>query len=557
MRRKILLFSVLLAIIATIGTSVLVTVASYRDFFDAIKKEVKAEASYISIGYELAAEDYLDGINHQTGHRLTIISHDGTVIHDSATISEQMDNHLDRPEVQDALRHGTGESTRFSDTRREQTYYYAMLLTDGTVLRMSSTTASIYDSYDGIIWIVALIVIFIFAVSIVIASLLTRRIVKPINAIDLEHPENNVVYDEILPLLKRIKEQRSQIDSQIRELDRGRQEFTAITENMNEGFLVLNRSGNVLSHNKSAMSLLGSHIVDTSGGNILSLNRSEAVREVVQSAMNGETDEKLADLNGRHCQIFANPVIEHDVVQGVILILMDVTEKQEREKLRREFTANVSHELKTPLTVISGYAEIMANNVAKPQDVPEFSQKIYREAARLIALVNDLMFLSGLEENLPPSKEPVDLLKLSEEVVRRLAPKAEERGVTLSVSGDSTEIMGIPTVLEEMIYNLLDNAIKYNNEGGSAFITVGHNSDTVWLFVTDTGVGIAKSEHERIFERFYRVDKSRSKAIPGTGLGLSIVKHSAMLHGAKIELDSDEGAGTTVKVRFSIGFGLL
>ena len=556
MRRRIFLFSMLLAIIAVIVTSVLITVASYYDFFSAVQQEVMAETSYISIGYELSGEEYLANFEKRTGHRLTIISPDGVVIYDSMEKSDRLDNHLTRPEVQDALRTGTGESTRYSDTSREQTYYYAMLLQDGSVLRMSSTTASILASYDDVFWIVALIVACVFAVSAVVVSLVTRRIVRPINSIDLDHPENNVVYDEILPLLKRIKEQRGQIERQIRELDRGRREFTAITENMKEGFLVLNRSGGILSFNKSAMSLLGTRITGSSGDNVLTLNRSEAFRTAVQSALDGETEEQVVELNGRRCQLFANPVMEAGVLQGVILMLLDVTEKQEREKLRREFTANVSHELKTPLTVISGYAEIMANSVARPQDVPEFSQKIFREAGRLIALVNDLMFLSGLEENMSSSKEskvPVDLLSLSEEVVRRLIPKAEERDITLSASGDSAEIQGIPSVLEEMIYNLLDNAIKYNREGGSAYITVRKEPGAVKLSVTDTGAGIAKAEHERIFERFYRVDKSRNKAIPGTGLGLSIVKHGAMLHDARIDIESDDGTGTMVTIRFSTG----
>ena len=553
MRRRIFLFSVQLAVIAIIVTSVLVTVASYHDFFEAIKQEVVAETSYISAGYELVGDRYLEILKHHTGHRLTIISADGIVIHDSAQNNERMDNHLDRPEVQAALLNGIGESTRYSNTSREQTYYYAKLLANGSVLRMSSTTASIFDSYDGIFWIVILIIVCVFAVSMAIASLVTRRIVRPINAINLDYPENNVVYDEITPLLKRIKEQRNQIENQIRELDRGRREFTAITENMDEGFLVLGRSGNILSFNKSAMRLLGTHTDNSLGNNVLTLNRSEAFRLAVQAALKGETEEQVVEMNGHLCQLFANPVMEDSAVQGVIILLMDVTEKQEREKLRREFTANVSHELKTPLTVISGYAEIMANSVAKAQDVPEFSQKIYREAGRMIALVNDLMFLSGLEENITPSKVQVNLFGLSEEIIRRLTPKADEYGVKLSISGDSLEIPGIPTVLEEMIYNLLDNAIKYNRDGGSVNISIRKEKWLIALSVSDTGTGIPKSEHERIFERFYRVDKSRNKAIPGTGLGLSIVKHGAVLHDARIELESEEGIGTSVTIRFTLG----
>ena len=551
MRRRIFLFSVLLAIVATIVTSVLVTVASYHDFFETIKREVVAEAAYIGRGYEHAGKDYLESLEHLAGHRITLISPDGMVLHDSVGPQEKMDNHLDRPEVQEAFETGTGESTRFSNTIQEQTYYYATLLTDGTVLRISSTTASILDSYDRIFWVVALIACLMFAVSIVIASLVTRRIVRPINAINLDRPEDNVVYDEIVPLLGRIKQQRDQIENQISELERERREFAAITGNMNEGFLVLGKSGKILSFNKSAMTLLASQSSVSLGDDILTLNRSEAFRSAVQLALEGKPEDQVIALNGRRCQLFANPVMEGDTVQGVVLLLMDITEKQEREKLRREFTSNVSHELKTPLTIISGYAEIMANSVAKPKDIPEFSQKIYREAGRLIALVSDLMFLSRLEEKVPPSKETVNLLNLSEEVIHRLAPKAEERGVTLSVSGDSLTISGIPSVLEEMIYNLLDNAIKYNREGGNACITVKKDRGAVVLSVSDTGVGIPKSEHERIFERFYRVDKSRNKTIPGTGLGLSIVKHGAMLYDAKIELESDEGIGTTVTVRFS------
>ena len=549
MRRRLLAFSVLLSIAAIIVTSVLVTAASYRDFFAAIKQEVKAETEYVRLGYELAGQDYIERLDLRNGHRVTLISFNGAVIYDSARDDALMDNHNERPEVRAARVDGAGESTRYSDTVRKQTYYYAVRLENGSILRMSSTTASILNSYDGIFWIVALIAVGVFAVSIAVASLVTRLIVRPINAIDLDNPENNIVYDELLPLLKRIKEQRGLIEGHIRELDRGRREFAAITESMNEGFLVLGRSGNVLSYNKSAMRLLGT--VGAAGGNILALNRSEAFRAAVQLALAGETEERIVELSGRRCEMFANPVVEDGAVQGVILLLMDVTEKQERDKLRREFTANVSHELKTPLTVISGYAEIMANGVARAQDVPEFSQKIYREAGRLIALVNDLMLLSGLEENASPPMETLDLRSLAEDVAHRLAPKAAERGVALAVTDEAAEIMGNPTVLEEMLYNLLDNAIKYNREGGTASIEIAREDGAVVLYVVDTGVGIPRSEHERIFERFYRVDKSRNKAVGGTGLGLSIVKHGAIMHDALLELVSDEGVGTTVKVWFA------
>ena len=553
MRRRIFLFSVLLAIAATIATSILVTMVSYNDYFDSIKREVIAEATYIVAGYNLGGEAYLQELAHPAGHRITLIAPGGEVLFDSTGNVEQMDNHGTRPEVLAALTaaDGKGECTRYSDTIREQIYYYATRLQDGSVLRISSATATMVASYDRLFWVVGLIVVFVFAVSVFIASLVTRRIVRPINAIDLDNPEKSAEYDEIVPLLRRIKEQHYQIETQIRTLDHERREFAAITANMKEGFLVLSRSGSVLSHNKSAHSILGTHIAAARGTNVLSLNRSEAFREVVEDALNGNTREQIVELNGRHCQLFANPVNENGELQGVILLLLDVSEKQEREKLRREFTANVSHELKTPLTVISGYAELLANGLVKPQDIIEFSQRIFKEAGLLIALVNDLMLLSGLEENAPPPRVSVDLTALSDRVVKRLAPRAEERGVTLCASGSAGEVSGIPSVLEELLYNLLDNAIKYNRDGGRAEITLQAERDTVVLRVSDTGVGIPATEHERIFERFYRVDKSRNKAVQGTGLGLSIVKHGALLHDAKLELESTEGVGTCVTLRFA------
>jgi two-component system phosphate regulon sensor histidine kinase PhoR len=296
----------------------------------------------------------------------------------------------------------------------------------------------------------------------------------------------------------------------------------------------------VLSYNKSALKLLGAHALHPIGMNILSLNRSSQFREAIQSALDGQPLEQIIGIAGRQCQLFVSPVTNEDAVQGLIVILMDVTEKQEREKLRREFTANVSHELKTPLTAISGYAEIMTNGLAKPEDVPEFSESIYLEAKRLIALVQDLMLLSSLEENTPPPKETVNLLALSEQVSSRLATKAAEFGVNVSVSGEPAKISGIPYVLEEMLYNLLDNAIKYNRRGGSAFITIQDENNHIILKISDTGIGIPKAEQTRIFERFYRVDKSHNKSIEGTGLGLAIVKHGAALHAATVQLESSE-----------------
>lgn len=549
MKRKIFLFSALLAFISVLLTSIVITIAAYNNFFHSMKREIMIEASYLQTGIDRFGMDYLSQLKAQQGHRVSIISYDGTVLFDSVSNPAQMDNHFNRPEVQAARTSGSGESTRFSNTLRQQTYYYAVLLEDGSVLRLSTQADSIIFTYDQNFWLVTLVVLMAFLLSAAIASLATRKIVRPINAIDLDRPELSVVYDEIVPLLTRIKNQRNQINKQMKELNRQQAEFSTVTDYMNEGLLVLDSDGTVLTFNKSALKLLNVHTIHPVGVNILSLNRSNQFRESIQAALEGLPQERIIEIAGRQCQLFVSPVKEAEILQGVIIILMDVTEKQEREKLRREFTANVSHELKTPLTAISGYAEIMMNGLAKLEDIPEFSQNIFKEAKRLIALVQDLMFLSSLEENTPPPKEPVNLLTLSSEVASRLSQKASEFHVTVSVSGDSVEILGIPSVLEEMIYNLLENAIKYNRSGGSASIHIQNQGDRIILKVSDTGIGIPKQDQARIFERFYRVDKSHNKAIEGTGLGLAIVKHGAALHHAGVHLESYE-AGSEFSVLF-------
>ena len=551
MRRRIFLLSALLAGLSVLVTAIFISWAGYDDFFEGIQHEVEAEAGYICAGYALAGEGYLDALDHPIGHRLTVIAPDGTVLHDSAEKPERMDNHLSRPEVQGALAGGAGESTRYSDTIREQTYYYAVLLEDGSVLRLSTTTASIFAAMGQLLWMAALIVLLVLGAAALVASRMTLRIVRPINSLDLEHPEHGEVYDELLPLLRRIREQRGKIDSQMAALDQGRREFAAITDHMREGFLVLDRTGGVLSYNKSALSLLGVHTVPPAVSNALAFNRSEGFRALVQSALGGKTDQRIVTVAGCQCQIFASPVVEGGAVRGIVLLLLDVTEQQGREALRREFTANVSHELKTPLTAISGYAEIMANGLTKPEDVPGFAGKIYAEAGRLIALVSDLMLLSGLEEGSRLEKEPVELLSLARAAALRLTSETETYGVALSVSGEAVTILGIPSVLDEMIGNLAENGIKYTPQGGRVSIHVTRQESGAVLTVTDNGIGIPKAEQGRIFERFYRVDKSHSRAIPGTGLGLSIVKHGAALHGGTIEVDSDGVSGTRVILRMA------
>ena len=553
MKRKIFFYLVLLAGIAVIATSVLVTITAHHDFYKAIQQEVIAEASYLRIAYEHSGDAFLAKTDHLPGHRLTIVLPDGEVLYDSTSNPGIMDNHIDRPEIQAALAAGVGESTRFSNTLHEQTYYYAVRLENGSVLRMSSTVASIIASYGNFFWLVVFIAGLVLLAAIGLASLITKKIVNPVNDIDLDCPENNVIYEELIPLLKRIKEQRFQIDAQMKELARGQREFSAITENMNEGFLVLDPNGKVLSFNQSAIKMLNLQNTGSSGDNILLFNRSEALRNIVQSALHGIPKEQIVEINGRQCLLFANPVIDNGSMHGVILLLMDVTEKQEREKLRREFTANVSHELKTPLTTISGYAEIISTGVAKREDIPRFAKQMYTEAQRLVTLVDDIMMLSKLDEGaVTPSREIVDLYLLTEEIVRRVSAPADALNIKITLDGKKVFVSVIRQVVDEMIFNILDNAVKYNIPGGSINILIHENRGEAVLRVADTGTGIPENEQERVFERFYRVDRSRGETIPGTGLGLSIVKHGAMLHNASINLVSNGSSGTTVILRFPI-----
>jgi two-component system phosphate regulon sensor histidine kinase PhoR len=574
LNRRIFTLSILLTGAAVLVTSVFIAVSAHSVFYDAVKRELILEASLIRAGYELTGEAYLENLPRTPGRRVTLIAPDGNVRYDNAMRTENMDNHLNRPEVQQALLTGNiGESTRFSETAQAQTYYYAMRLTDGNVLRVSGTTANLIDFIRPLYWQTPLIIAGMLLVSVGVVSLFTRRIIRPINAINLASPDEHIIYEELVPLLKRIREQHTHIERQMNELNRERREFTAVTNLMGEGFLVLDKTGKVLTCNESAARLLsaaGTPPEDLSGRNILAINREVNFRETVQRVLDGggathptnasllvpgaftPSVTQLVELHGRQCQLFANPVMENGNIQGVILLLMDITEKQERENLRHEFTTNVSHELKTPLTAISGYAEIIANGMVNAEETPGFAQNIYREAQRLIYLVNDIMYLSGLEENKTPERGTVNLFTLSQDIAQRLTVKAAEQNIKLSVTGTPAEIQGIPTVLDEMVFNLMENAVKYNRPGGSVSVNIYKNENAVVLTVSDTGIGIPKAEQSRIFERFYRVDKSRNSGIPGTGLGLSIVKHGAMLHRAEIEIKSGK-QGSSFIVRFAEG----
>ena len=521
----------------------------YQYFSDQMMTELESETWLVSRGVELDGMDYLKGLH--TTSRVTWVAADGTVLYDNEADASTMENHADREEIREALTSETGTAQRFSSTLSEQTLYVTQRLSDGTVIRLASAQKTVGLLLISMIQPILIILVLSLLLSAVLASRLSKGLIKPILSLDLEHPEDCETYDELTPLLSRLKRQNDTIQQQMNLLKQRQTEFAALTDNMSEGFLLLDRQGHVLSHNSGALRLLG--VEEPEGEvNVLVLNREEPFRQAVDEALSGKRSQQMLHLNGRYCKLLANPVLADGKPAGAVLVLLDVTEQEQRDELRREFTANVSHELKTPLTSISGIAEIMQSGMVKPEDIQSFAGDIYQEAQRLIALVEDIIRLSRLDEGAESlEREPVNLLSIAQDVARRLDSAAQKAGVTLKVMGLSVEVRGIPSVLDEMVYNLCDNAIKYNHPGGTVNVTVAPTDDgSAEVTVEDTGIGIPVEDQSRVFERFYRVDKSHSKEIGGTGLGLSIVKHGASLHGAQIHMDSQVGRGTSVQLLF-------
>lgn len=524
----------------------------YHYFGKQISDELRKEATYLSQGVEEQGIEYLENI-HDDDSRITYIQQDGTVLYDSQSEASEMENHSDRKEVKEALKQGVGQSSRISKTLSEKTIYFALRLSNGNVLRVSSTQYSILalvlELVQPMLWVVLLMMI----LAGIFASRIGQKIVEPINALDLEHPEDNQIYDEISPLLSRVYKQNRMIREQLELARQQQEEFSIITENMQEGLLIIDKYTMILSGNLSAWKLFkvrNSKI----GESIYSLSRSEDFQKVISNVLSGKHGEKILKIDGRDVQIIANPVSRENETQGAVLLLMNVTEKVERENLRREFSANVSHELKTPLTSISGFAEIIEGGFVKEEDIKDFSGRIYNEAQRLISLIDDVIKISQLDEGeIPYEWSEQDLYKLSKEVFKSLEEAAKKKNVHLYISGESIPFYTVRPILEEILYNLCDNAIKYNKNDGTVSIYLSETEQDVRISVKDTGIGIPKEDQNRIFERFYRVDKSHSKEIGGTGLGLSIVKHGVIFLGGSISVDSEEGMGTEMIVTLPRG----
>ncbi len=539
----------LTAALAVLLAAALTAAALFNVYEDSVAAELRTEAEYIRHALAQQADELAFFEDFEPRGRVTLIAPDGSVLYESSADSSGMDNHLGRPEVEQAFRNGWGGSERRSDTLSEVTIYCAVRTGAGNVLRLSSTRSSMLGVFlralpplIGILLAVALL-------SMLVARMAALRIVAPVNGLNLDAPLENEVYDELSPLLTRMDRQRREIERQMRQLDDARRELAAITRNMREGLVVLDREGGVLSMNESAARIFGADA--EAGDDLLSLSRDPGLRESVAKAQSGEAADAILERDGCAYQLLASPVKRDGSVAGVVLLILDVTEKIAAERSRREFTANVSHELKTPLTSISGYAELIRDGLAKPADVPGFAGRICDEAKRLLALIEDILALSRLDERQGiGERERVDLREAAREVAERLEPLAEEKGIELTFAGEAAGIEAYPRLLGEMLYNLIDNAIKYTGEGGRVDVRVEKGPEGAAFAVSDTGVGIPKEHQGRVFERFYRVDKSHSRATGGTGLGLSIVKHGAMIHGARIALESEPGKGTRIELTF-------
>ena len=536
------------ALVLAVGLAAVMGIL-YSNFDGQMRKELSKEAAYLTYGVEQQGVDYLKNIKDKSA-RITYIDQDGTVLFDNEADVSEMKNHSDRTEFQKAEKYGAGESSRYSDTLSEKTIYYALRLKDGTVLRVSGTQDSVLALVENLIFPLCGLLCLMLILSGIMASAISKRIVKPINELDLESPEENRIYEELSPLLSKIHRQNREIQNQLELAKQQQEEFALITENMQEGLIVIDKYTMILSANSSAWNLF--HMDrGCQGESVYCLDREEEFRHAIEQVLSGEHTELVLKLNGSDIQLIANPVIRDKKTEGAVVLLVNVTEKLERESLRREFSANVSHELKTPLTSISGFAEIMQGGLVKNEDIPKFAGRIYKESQRLLQLVEDVIQISQLdEEKTSYVWEPVDVYQVCKNAFESLKEKAKRLNVHLYICGERMKMEAVRTLLEEAIYNVCDNAIKYNRNDGSVSVFLTQIAQEIQIVVKDTGVGIPKEDQDRVFERFYRVDKSHSKEIGGTGLGLSIVKHAVGALKGSVILRSEEGNGTEICMKF-------
>ncbi len=551
MTQRIFRNILLTAVLALLLTSALLVGTLYNVYEARISAELRTEAAYIVRALDMMQDDRGYFADLTPANRVTLIAPDGRVLYDSDADESRMDSHDQRPEVQSALATGMGESTRYSDTISEVTIYYARRTAEGNVLRIASTRASVLGMLLNVAPQIIVMLLMVAALSLLIARYSSRQIVQPINELNLDAPLQNDVYDELAPLLTRMDRQRSQIRQQMHDLSRAHADLNAIMANMREGLILLDKENRIISINSSAQTIFGVKGIIAPNADLLTICRNASVLEIVKAAQKGESGDTVLSRDSRTYRIFASPVLRERKVRGVVLLALDVSARYAAEASRREFTANVSHELKTPLTSISGYAEIIESGIARQEDVPAFAGKIRAEAKRLVALVNDILELSRLDEKQGlGAKELVDLAPMLEALADSFRPLAQEKGVALSVEGHDATVEGYPVLLRELFHNLIDNAIKYTPAGGTVAVRLTQQEGHVCCTVKDTGIGIPAEHQPHVFERFYRVDKSHSRQTGGTGLGLAIVKHVAEVHQAKVKLESSPDQGTSVNVCF-------
>ena len=549
MFKKIFRSSLLTAMIVLLASIFLIMGILHGIFENQLEDQLQKETAFVATAIENEGISYFDNLS-KDGDRVTLIDKDGTVLADSQVDVSKLENHGDREEVKQAETEGRGQSVRYSSTMTEKTVYYAQKLDNGQILRISADQFTIVTILLGISQPIAIVVIAAIVLSLILSTNVAKHIVEPINDLDLDDPMENTVYDELSPLLRKIAHQNSTIEEQLKEARQKQEEFRIITDNMSEGFIVIDNQMKILTYNAAALKLFGAE--QKTPENILALSRSKPFRDAIYKSLDGEHSQAEMTTDERVYSIISNPVYdtEQEVI-GAVIVVIDITEISRREQLRREFTSNVSHELKTPLTSISGFAEIMKSGGTDEATVVDFSRSIYDEAQRLVSLVSDIIKLSELDDGtIEYEPETVDLYTLSLEIASRLSPQAQEKKIHFTVNGEKAEITGVRKILDEIIFNLCDNAVKYNRSGGDVKVSVKNSADTVTVTVSDTGIGIPTVQQDRVFERFYRVDKARSKSIGGTGLGLSIVKHGVMYHNAQISLESKENEGTTVVINF-------
>ena len=551
MTKKIFRSTVAVGLAVLLASLLIIMGALYSYFGHVQEQQLRDELSIAAAAMtDGDGETYLSRL-HSDDYRITWLKADGTVLYDTRADASAMENHAQRQEVRQALANGAGESSRYSATLLEKTLYYAQRLPDGTVLRLSASRVTmgvlLLSMLPAILAVIAVALI----LSAILAGRVSRHIVRPLNTLDLEHPLENDAYEELSPLLRRLEHQRRQIDEQLRALRRRSEEFEQITASMTEGLVLLDNNGTILSINPAAGTVF--HADQSCVGQpLLTVERDPAVSHALRDAMETGHSEKRLERDGREYQFDMTRIQTDGESVGAVLLTFDVTEQAFAERNRREFTANVSHELKTPLQGIIGSAELLENGMVQPDDVPRFVGHIRSEAQRLVTLINDILRLSELDEGGSLPTEPVELLALCRDTANSLEAAAQKRGITVAVTGDEVSVPGVRRLLTETVFNLCDNAIKYNRDGGSVTVTVGRDGGEAVVTVSDTGIGIPAEHQGRVFERFYRVDKSHSKASGGTGLGLSIVKHAVRYHHGTVTLDSREGEGTTFTIRLPI-----